>query len=58
MPKMGTRSPQQIRDALLSLPPGERKFVVTNPKKGERKIVAIRRNTGDTIDYDYESEPE
>ncbi|MBA7579910.1 hypothetical protein ES708_21791 [subsurface metagenome] len=58
MPEVGRMSPSEIRDALLKLPPDKRIFVVTNPKKGERKIVAIRRNTSDTIDYDYESEPE
>ena len=58
MPEVGRTSPSGIRDALLKLPPDKRVFVVTNPKKGERKIVAIRRSSGDTIDYDYESEPE
>ncbi|MBA7578574.1 hypothetical protein ES708_20439 [subsurface metagenome] len=58
MPKMGTLSPKGIRDKLLSLPPGERKFVITNPGKGQHKIIAIRRNSDDLMDYDYESEPE
>lgn len=58
MPRMGTASPKEIRDKLLSLPVGERKFIITNPKVGEHKIVALRRNSSDIVEYDFENEPE
>ncbi|MBA7559937.1 hypothetical protein ES708_01555 [subsurface metagenome] len=58
MPAVGSMSPSDMRDALLSLPPGERVFVITNPDEGEHKIIAIRRNSGEQVDYDYEDEPE
>jgi len=51
-------TPQEIRDALLSLPDGERKFIITDPGSGEHKIFSIRRNAGGNIEYDHEDEPE
>ena len=53
-----TPTPEQIRDALLSLPDNERKFVITNPRAGTHKIVAIRRNGSGNVEYDYENIPE
>lgn len=50
--------PEQIRDALLSLPDNERRFIVTDPETGEHKVVAIRRNEAGNIEYDFESESE
>lgn len=37
-------TPEEIRDALLSLPDGERKFVITNPAVEEKKIISIAKD--------------
>ncbi|MBA7672695.1 hypothetical protein ES703_80881 [subsurface metagenome] len=37
----GAMTPAEIRDALLSLPDNDRKFIVTNPRPGENKIFSI-----------------
>ena len=49
---------QQVRDALLSLPENERKFIVTDPGTGQHKVLAIRRNSKGELDYDFEDIPE
>lgn len=51
-------TPEQIRDSLLSLPDNERKFVISDPESGEHRIIAIRRNIGNIVEYDYEGEAE
>lgn len=51
-------TPKEIRDALLSLPDSERKFVVTDPETGEHKILSLRRNADGRVEYDFESVPE
>ena len=59
--KSGGDSPltaEQIRDALLSLPEGERKFIITNPNGGEYKVLTIRKNGEGALDYDFEDVPE
>ncbi|MBA7506207.1 hypothetical protein ES706_04888 [subsurface metagenome] len=50
--------PEQIRDALLSLPNNERRFIITDPETGEHKVIALRRNEAGNIEYDFESIPE
>jgi len=47
-----------IRDALLALPDSERALVITNPESGQHKIIGIRRNNNDLVEYDYEGVPE
>lgn len=47
-----------IRDALLSLPDNERQFIISDPKLGQKKIISIRRNTSNIVEYDYEDTPE
>jgi len=37
----GIITPEQIRDALLSMPDNERRFVITNPEPGEHPIAKI-----------------
>lgn len=54
----GAMTPEQIRDALLSLADNERKFVITEAEAGERKIVSIRHNAAGHIEYDAETLPE
>lgn len=56
--KVGVMTPQQIRNALLSLPDNDRKFIITDPKPGEHKIIALRRNGGQVVEYDFEGVPE
>lgn len=56
--KAGAMAPKQIRDALLSLPDNDRKFVISDPESGEHKIIAIRRNSSNIVEYDYEEIPE
>lgn len=48
-------TPKEIRDALLSLPDNERKFIVTDPKTGEHKVLSLRRNADGWIEYNFES---
>jgi len=55
---IGAMTPQQVRDALLSLDEQDRKFVVTNPDTGQHKVLAIRRNSNGNIEYDFENEEE
>ena len=50
--------PEQIRDALLSLPDNDRRFIVTNPSDKEHKVIAIRRNEAGNLEYDFEDESE
>ena len=45
---------EQVRDALLSLPENERKFIITNPNTGQYKVLAIRRNSEGEVEYDFE----
>ncbi len=47
-----------IRDALLSIPEEERKFVISNPASGEHKVYGIRRNAEGNPEYDYNDVPE
>lgn len=54
----GKMGPKEIRDALLSLPDNERKFIVTDPATGEHKILSLRRNADGLVEYDFESIPE
>lgn len=51
-------TPKQLRDALLSLPDNERKFIITDPEGGEHKVIGLRRNEEGNIEYDYETESE
>ncbi|MBA7638108.1 hypothetical protein ES703_45760 [subsurface metagenome] len=51
-------TPEQIRDSLLSLPDNDRMFIITDPEPGEHKIIALRRNSGRIVEYDYEGVPE
>lgn len=53
-----TVKPEQVRDALLSLPDNDRRFIVTDPEGGEHKVIAIRRNEEGNLEYDYEDSPE
>lgn len=54
----GKMTPQEVRDALLSLPDNERKFIVTDPATGEHKILSLRRNADGWVEYDFEGIPE
>ena len=54
----GLPTPQEIRNALLALPDNERKFVISDPETGKHRIIAIRRNSNDLVEYDYEGIPE
>lgn len=38
-------TPEQIRDALLSIPDNDRKFIVTNPEEGKHPITNIVLDT-------------
>ena len=51
-------SPENIRDALLSLPDNERRFIITDPETGEHKILSLRRNQNGNVEYDFENIPE
>lgn len=51
-------TPEQIRDELLSLPDNKRELIVTDPKPGQRRIIGIRRNENDNLEYDFEDVPE
>jgi len=51
-------TPIQVRDALLSLPDNQRKFIITNPNGGQYKVLAIRKNGEGELDYDFEDVPE
>ena len=39
-------SPEGIRDALLSVPEGDRKFVITEPGPTDKKIFSIAQDEG------------
>jgi len=54
----GPMRPEQVREALLSLPENERSFIISDSKPGQHKVIAIRRNTGNVLEYDYEEETE
>ncbi len=41
----GVMTPEQIRDALLSIPDKERKFVISDPAKGKQRITNIAVDT-------------
>lgn len=54
----GVMTPGQIRDALLSLPDNDRKFIITNPDPGQHKVISLKRISNDNIAYDFETVPE
>ena len=56
----GKMTPKEIRDALLSLSDEDRKFVITDPEPGEKRVFSLARdgNTGKvTISCKDEVEP-
>lgn len=55
----GIMTPEQIRDALLSIPDNDRRFIITDPEAGEHKIYSFqRRNSTSLVEYDYEGIPD
>jgi len=38
-----------IRDAILSLPDGDRRLIISRPASGEREVVAIHRDVNGMI---------
>lgn len=53
--KAAALTPEEIRNALLSLPDNERMFIITDPKLGQHRIISLRRNSSGNIEYDFEN---
>lgn len=51
-------TPEEVRDLLLSLPDNKRIFIISDPKLGQHKVISIRRNVSNNVEYDYEKVPE
>lgn len=54
----GEMTPEEIRDALLSLPEDTRKFVISEPEQNEKKIYELHFNASDNLEYNRKTEPE